>query len=57
MRSEARGAQEALKEELRKIQRHLAGVTGIKDAEIERLQTRVETQVNIAPAKPTLFLY
>ena len=39
-RKEAREAQEELQAEVKKIQRHLAGVTGIKDSEIERLQVR-----------------
>ena len=42
-RKDARAAQEALQAEVKKIQRHLAGVTGIKDSEIERLATRVST--------------
>jgi predicted RNase H-like nuclease (RuvC/YqgF family) len=40
---EARAQGEGGKSELKRLQRQLAGVTGAKDAEIERLETRVAT--------------
>jgi hypothetical protein len=42
-KKEVREAKEQLQAEVKKIQRHLAGVTGVKDTEIERLCTRVAT--------------
>jgi hypothetical protein len=40
---EARRQSESVKGQLKKLERQLAGVTGAKDAEIDRLQTRVAT--------------
>ena len=40
---EARQQGDGVKTELKRLQRQLAGVTGAKDAEIERLETRVAT--------------
>ena len=42
-KKELKEAKEQLQAEVKKIQRHLAGVTGVKDTEIERLSTRVST--------------
>ena len=42
-RKEAREAQDAQQQELKKLQRHLAGVTGVKEAEVERMSTRIAT--------------
>jgi hypothetical protein len=42
-RKEAKDAQIKMSQDLKKVQRQLAGVTGQKDDEIERLETRVST--------------
>ncbi len=42
-RKESKDAQIKMSQDLKKVQRQLAGVTGQKDDEIERLETRVST--------------